>query len=95
MLNRSLKPHYCCGDRVILYLEPLHEGMHPDDAFDDRPREAVVLEVHTYLPPNVRYNIMDFTDEEILELTIITAYTVHHEDEDVRIEPGSIARKAD
>jgi len=93
MLNSPTRPRYQPGDRVILYLEP-NGPPHPDDHLDDRNREAVILEVHTYLPPNVLYNIMDFTDEEIFELTIIVSYTINHDDETISIEPGSIARKA-
>jgi hypothetical protein len=33
------------GTRIELWREPLHEGMHPDDAFDDRgPDLATVIE---------------------------------------------------
>lgn len=44
--------NWMVGDRCTIFLHPLHEGMHPDDLFDDRNnvREIVTIDRHSNNP---------------------------------------------
>lgn len=53
--------HICWqpGDRCRVHLEPLHEGPHPDDQYDDRDRYRTIVEVHRH--PNNPTWVQEFT----------------------------------
>lgn len=87
------RERYEVGDVVKLFPDPTHEGPHYDDQFAHEPK-VTILEVHTYLPPQVRDHIDEFTADEIRYLTHIEGYTVVERDmygrEEYKVKPGKV-----